>query len=442
MDLKLCFLILCMLMQEIWSRQGLTLRQRRILPCIFESKLSSNDSQWLVASELTQRKAWLVPRSMSGSLDSDGVKFIFKESSVNFIQFLKDDGYDLVCEIKVYFTDNIQILWPGIQMKESTLDSWFTNTIKHINNNFHLTIFFTKLSERQLNEDAVPHLYSSHGDVLHVSAAFMLSTKTPVVQTRLNANVLLDCKFSVDHKAVVNIQWSLRRKGGQKFTILSYNGSTKLIKYHLKGISMNVEGIPNGSASLLLTSMTVDNEGVYFCSVSVSSLYADQEIHVQVVESPTVTINADSLLLSEGLEHKLVCDASYYYPLDVSIEWLREQPNQKLLPTVLKNVLLKSHKLHSNGTYSLSSFFMLTAALQDDGAVYTCRVEHASLKHPIRRSVKISVQRATIWEYHLLILGIIVTAFVGFLLIMLKYLQNGPVTNMFVSALGRHKTAC
>lgn len=109
-------------------------------------------------------------------------------------------------------------------------------------------------------------------------------------------------------------------------------------------------------------------------------------------EPPRVTLNVgSSLSLTLGQDQKVVCDTQGYYPLDVTIEWLREPVGSGLMPQVLKNILYSSHRHHPDGTYSLSAFFMLQPDLEDTGYKYTCRVQHQSLRTPIRKSFTLIV---------------------------------------------------
>ncbi|XP_075450514.1 tapasin-related protein-like isoform X3 [Ascaphus truei] len=427
MDSKLFFLILCMVIYGNQTFEDVTFRESKKLPCLFEKRHTSENSQWVENKELTQLGAWLVLGSKSGSVqesfDSEGVRFILKDSSMTLMSFLDNDADMLVCAIKSYFTNNIQILWPGIQTN-NIVDLWFICTFKHIEGNFEVTTFLTQLPGRPLVEENLQPHVSQDADTLYVLAVFTLSTQTPLIRTRLRKDVLLDCAFSVDHQADVTVTWSLKMQGGQEKRLLSYNGSTKEVEYHIKGVEMLVEEIPKGNASLLLRNVAVENQGLYSCSISVSSLYGDQKIRLEVIESPTVTINVASLSLVEGQEEKLVCDASYYYPLDVHIEWLREHQSKKFMPTVVKNVLFNSHKNNGDGTYSLSGFFMLTGSLQDDGVMFTCRVEHTSLKKPIRKSVRVTVAESTKWSYGDWLLIMLIATLSVLLLYMFKYLRT------------------
>uniref|UniRef100_A0A8C6ZH03 Ig-like domain-containing protein n=1 Tax=Nothoprocta perdicaria TaxID=30464 RepID=A0A8C6ZH03_NOTPE len=91
-------------------------------------------------------------------------------------------------------------------------------------------------------------------------------------------------------------------------------------------------------------------------------------------------------------QHKLICDMRNFYPLGAQAVWLRELQGSRQVPEVVRNVFSSSHRESSNGTYSFSRYFLLTASLRDNGHVYTCRVEHQSLQTPIRRSIIVKVR--------------------------------------------------
>lgn len=100
--------------------------------------------------------------------------------------------------------------------------------------------------------------------------------------------------------------------------------------------------------------------------------------------------------MDEG--HKVVCNAERYYPLDVEIVWYKQEPAVagqgvgSFLPTMIPNTLLSSHRQNTDNTYSLSSFFYLTASLSDSGKQFTCRVSHKSLKVDIKKSFILAVE--------------------------------------------------
>ncbi|KAM6373227.1 uncharacterized protein J5M81_012524, partial [Pluvialis apricaria] len=136
-----------------------------------------------------------------------------------------------------------------------------------------------------------------------------------------------------------------------------------------------------------------------------------EQLHVS--EKPIVTVNVNSLSLVEGEQHKLVCDIRHYYPHNIQVQWLREPKDSWKVPDVMKNVLSSSHRQSSNGTYSSSRYFLLTASLKDNGHKYTCLVDHPSLQAPIRRSVTVEVREATPAAWLLLLLLGLAVCLVG-----------------------------
>ena len=116
-------------------------------------------------------------------------------------------------------------------------------------------------------------------------------------------------------------------------------------------------------------------------------------------EPPRVSLNiGPTLLLQEGKEQKVVCEAESYYPLDVEIVWYEQDPGvsgQRVgapLPRVLQNVLLSSHKHNQDKTFSVAAFFYLQASLKASGRQFTCSVSHQSLRMPIRQSFILKVE--------------------------------------------------
>lgn len=111
-------------------------------------------------------------------------------------------------------------------------------------------------------------------------------------------------------------------------------------------------------------------------------------------EPPRVSLNVNSeVTLTEGELQRMNCEAEGFYPLDVHMEWLKESltPGASRMPEVLKVVMFSNHRYNSDGTYSLTAFFLLQPKLQDSGYRYTCRVSHDSLRMPIRKSFTLTV---------------------------------------------------
>ncbi|KAM8977071.1 tapasin-related protein-like [Pelodytes ibericus] len=399
----------CLDADKFQSTENTALSGSSKIPCLFQKTFQTDNLLADNTIKVTKDIIWLELRNKIGSdeerFDSDGVRFIFEDSSLKLMQFFKGDADMLVCEIKSYYTDNIQILWPGTSVNAMSL--WFVATVKHKELHYQMKTFFYHVPATASVEDNVSLLDLSKTVGAHqASAAFTLTIRTPVIRSKLKQDVILDCAFSVDHQAIVKVTWSLQRKGREDLKLLSYAGPTKPIQYYSKNVVMQTEEVQKGNASILLRNVAVQSQGFYICSVSVASLFGDQKIHFEILESPVVDVNVEFLSLEEGQKKKLVCTASSYYPLDVNIEWLREYKDRRLLPKIVQNIVFSTHKNNNNGTYTLSSYFIFQASLQDNGAVFTCRVEHTSLRLPVKKSVAITVRESTRWGFELWLVGL------------------------------------
>ncbi|XP_051848081.1 uncharacterized protein LOC127558808 isoform X4 [Antechinus flavipes] len=156
-------------------------------------------------------------------------------------------------------------------------------------------------------------------------------------------------------------------------------------------------------------------------------------------EPPKVTLSPQSqvLTLEEGQEQKLVCEVSRYYPLEAHTQWLREPLEGRMLPEVVKNVLFGNHRQSGDGTYSISSYFLLKASRRDDGVRYTCRVEHQGLRFPIRKSITILVTEK--FGYGLWLFLFILAVLMLLLVVLLKYLKQGKGQCLFFGVLWEKK---
>ncbi|XP_068126317.1 tapasin-related protein-like isoform X2 [Hyperolius riggenbachi] len=381
------------------------------LHCLYEQ---IKDGQWV------NNPSWMMLKSQPDAdtepADVQGVTFIFNGSTINLLPLLGDDTEKLLCKIKPYFTDNIQVMWPGIPPSDSIQDAWYISTIQHTDGKFHMTVFFAKLTETRGDVQHETH---------HVQATFLVRTQTPHIYARLKDKVVLDSTFMVDHKAKASVTWTYQGKGRKNLKLVSYDEATKKLQYHSNKGEVQEKDIQKGNVSFRMSSVALENEGVFACTVAVGSLYAEQQILLDIRERPTVSVNVEFLTLTEGDEYKFVCDASNYYPLDVNIEWLKESQHPGLLPSLVPNVIYSSHRYNRDGTYSISGFFLYVALLQDNGITFTCRVEHESLLQPMRRSVRLTVVEYRGWTSEVLPYLIMIIIFIVIILVAGKMLKTG-----------------
>nr|KAF6498105.1 TAP binding protein like [Rousettus aegyptiacus] len=99
---------------------------------------------------------------------------------------------------------------------------------------------------------------------------------------------------------------------------------------------------------------------------------------VQTAASPKVQLS----LASKALPLTLICNIAGYYPLDITVTWIREELGGA--PVKVSDASFSSLRQSPAGTYSISS--SLKAEPGSAGATYTCQVTHVSLDEPISAS--------------------------------------------------------
>ncbi|KAJ8256410.1 hypothetical protein COCON_G00185620 [Conger conger] len=395
------------------------------LPCELAEEQVETDLNGHLNTHYRYRNAMLqFGQPGDRAMNPDGITFFVTGSGKKLdMRRQVDLGVEaLQCDIRRYSTGGIQVLWPGRGAQEQ--DIWFTCTLRH-SGHFVLTTFLrhTPATPIDAQEDHAKSHVIGDKDSIVTTAAMLVLTRTPAVDVGLLREQVLHCQFAVDHKAPdLVLEW-VRQHRGERTKLFHHSSRSG----QNTGAGVSPAAVGKGDGSLLLPAVSLSSEGTYVCSVYVPPLYATHDVVLQIMESPQVSLSTGaSLTLQEGEEQKVVCEAQGYYPLDVHIEWLKEQRGGSHLPEVLKNVLFSSHRHHRDGTYSLSAFFLLHPSPTDSGSTYTCRVSHRSLRVPARKSFTLTVTESANWGS--VFLGVVGFGLAGFMIVflvwMLRYLHT------------------
>ncbi|KAL2096456.1 hypothetical protein ACEWY4_008604 [Coilia grayii] len=354
---------------------------------------------------------------------SDVITFLVTGSKVDMRRHVKGGVDSLQCEVRRHSTGGIHVRWPGHGAQED--DTWFTCTLRHAEGLFVITTFLRHSPPS--NPNAAPSesenwIPVADRETVSTTAAMLVLSNTPTVEVGLVKEQTLSCEFAVDHKsAQLTVEWRLQRRG-ERSKLFSYSSHTGQVE----GSGVSAKAIGRGDASLKIPLTKHASEGTYTCSIYVPPLYGSHDIALHIMEPPRVSLNVGpDVSLAVGEEQRVACEAATYYPLDVRMEWLKEStvPGASRMPEVLKQVLFSSHRHHLDGTYSLSAFFLLRPAPQDSGYRYTCRVSHASLQMPVRKSFTLTVTENDSVLWYILPIAFIVVM-LGILVLLISKLNT------------------
>ncbi|XP_060514593.1 tapasin-related protein isoform X1 [Panthera onca] len=211
--------------------------------------------------------------------------------------------------------------------------------------------------------------------MVQTAVELQVTTQTPLLNFLLGSSASLHCGFSVAPGLdLTGVEWRLQHKGhGQ----LVYSWTTGQRQAKREGASLESEQLLlAGDASLTLPSLTLKDEGTYICQITTSLYQAQQIVQLHVQASPKVQLS----LTNKALPPTLICNIAGYYPLDMTVTWIREEPGGAPVP--VSGASFSSLRQSTAGTYSVSSF--LKAEPGPEGTTYTCQVTHISLEEPLR----------------------------------------------------------
>ena len=312
-----------------------------------------------------------------GTLAKDDPPITF-EASVNLVQLPQAEallhadcgGKEVTCEISRYFLQARQ---------EATVETaaWFITNVQVSGGGPSISMVMKTLGDAEKGAALHPTLnvpLSPQGTV-PTAVEFQVTTQTPSLNLLLGSTASLHCGFSMAPGLdLTSVEWR-QQHGGSGQLVYSWTTMGQG-QAQREGATLDPEQLlMAGDATLTLPSLTVKDEGAYICQITTSLYQTQQIVQLHVQAAPKVRLS----LVNEAHSHTLICSVTGYYPLDVTVTWIREELGGALVP--VSDASFSSLRQSAAGTYSISS--SLTADPGSAGATYTCHITHISLKDPL-----------------------------------------------------------
>ncbi|XP_074839735.1 tapasin-related protein-like [Carettochelys insculpta] len=297
-------------------------------------------------------------------------------------------GEEVTCEISPY---TVHLADEGLSQA-----SWFMGTLK-LSSGISIALVLKVSSDREEDEKG-PVLHPrlkvpvSHEGTVLTTVEFQLASRTATLRTRLGSSVTLDCSFGLAPSSpLASLEWRLQYRGSGRRVFHYQAGGVAQAEQPTAHVDM-VRLLEIGDASLSLQGVGVRDEGTYICSVSTALHQAQNIIQLQLVEPPRVRL-FPALVSHEGNGvTTLTCEISGYYPLDVSVTWTQQAPDDKdkvPVSSTSSSTYFSSHRQAQDGTYSVSSYLSINTASELGPVTYSCHVSHLALEEPITASAQL-----------------------------------------------------
>ncbi|XP_030393556.1 tapasin-related protein isoform X4 [Gopherus evgoodei] len=282
--------------------------------------------------------------------------------------------------------DRMAVLHPRLKVpvsKEGTVltTGWDLLRGRHISN--------LSTQHGQSVHSMLPPVYFSFSLFL---VEFQLSSRTPTLRTRFGTSVTLDCSFALASSSpLASLEWRLQHRGSGRRVFHYQTGDMAQAEQSTAHVDV-VQLLETGDASLSLHGVGVGDEGTYICLVSTHQHQAQNIIQLQLVEPPRVRLFPELVSREGDGATTLTCEISGYYPLDVSVKWTWEAPDDKdKVPISDSSTYFSSHRQAQDGTYSINSYLSINTATELRPVTYSCHVSHLALEEPITASAQLRV---------------------------------------------------
>ncbi|XP_031749437.1 interferon-induced very large GTPase 1 isoform X2 [Xenopus tropicalis] len=172
---------------------------------------------------------------------------------------------------------------------------------------------------------------------------------------------VIPCTSDVNGPPVQTIIWYFQHK-----EILRYDGEIRAVDPRY---SLSTNRARDGTASLVISNITITDGGTYTCSLLYGQGKEDMEVTVDIQAIPEITVTNNIVVRNQ--ESVLRCSVTGFYPLGVRIKWLREG-------VLLHRINVGTKQRNPDGTYNVNTTATILPTEEDQDQTFSCSVQYGS----------------------------------------------------------------
>ncbi|XP_062834975.1 immunoglobulin gamma-1 heavy chain-like [Anolis carolinensis] len=207
-------------------------------------------------------------------------------------------------------------------------------------------------------------------------------------------DVVLHCNFTVQRsfkKEDVAVKWTMKKVvSGEDKPVFQFDGN--YTSSYRQGSLVNPAFLPYGMASLMLSNVTLMDEGIYTCTILVMPQYGNGNIQLKVRAQPTVQLSPQSVMTAAEGEKTFSCHVRNFYPQRINVSWLVRKHGSTHEAPLSSDICTGVPSSHGfDGLFTVLSRVTQMVNETNNGSLYICEVQHESLKKPLRRNTTLLV---------------------------------------------------
>ncbi|NP_001088111.1 uncharacterized protein LOC494812 precursor [Xenopus laevis] len=150
-----------------------------------------------------------------------------------------------------------------------------------------------------------------------------------------------------------------------------------------------------GNAGLYLAQVQVAEEGEYTCTVTYDNEEDEGRSSLEVSVEPSARLVPTDVIIEEGTERWVTCQANNYYPETIKFQWIKHLSDAQHI--VLRQGVSTNEPLENeDGTFNVTSQLMIKPSMEDDREKYSCIISHRSLGNSLVLNFILSVKESHI----------------------------------------------
>ncbi|XP_063789094.1 uncharacterized protein LOC134944449 [Pseudophryne corroboree] len=237
---------------------------------------------------------------------------------------------------------------------------------------------------------SISNISGFDGGVYTCSVTYSPAKEEKDIQVDIQASP----KIEITRKVVVANRESVLRSSITGFLpedidITWLRGSVMLNRFSVDKPLRNRDGTYNVSSSVTITPTEEDRERIFSCRVQHQSLHGLVQEDFQLVYGahPRIIITGNIIVINA--ESVLRSSITGFYPVDIDITWLRDGEK-------LSGVTVEKPQSDPDGTYRVNSSVTITPTEEDRERIFSCRVQHQSLRDPLQSDFHLVYEDVTL----------------------------------------------